>query len=379
VTADIVAALRLSGAKPLGRFDERWLDLLDRHQLTLIFGEVCRDQLPAQVRRRIERRLAANRLRLAKLRREYEAIAEVVGKHVLLKGFSHGTDFLPHPDLRPQYDLDILAADVDAAYEAVRGLGFEPAVGSEGYSTDHRLPLVRKTGWRWRGDFFDPEIPPIVEIHHRFWDPDTEEVALRGLEGFWARREGSRLALADRFGYAALHLLRHLLRGSVKLMHAYELAYFLDRRQDEEFWMNWSEIHSPELRRAEALASRLAAGWFMPRVPDAIQREIAALPAPVLAWFEQYGDRPREDKSEVWLHLELIDGLGAKARVLRRRFFPLTAPGPLEGQYDDAAAGGGLGRMWRYAKHVAARAAHHAATLLKAIPAGLLWSARRSN
>ena len=40
----------------------------------------------------------------------------------------------------------------------------------EDFPTDHLPALIRKTGWEWRGDFFDPEIPTAIELHHRFWN-----------------------------------------------------------------------------------------------------------------------------------------------------------------------------------------------------------------
>ena len=37
------------------------------------------------------------------------------------------------------------------------------------------------TGWQWRGDLLSiRKIPPVIELHFRFWDPDSERA-------FWRR------------------------------------------------------------------------------------------------------------------------------------------------------------------------------------------------
>src|SRR5437763_566929 len=82
---------------------------------------------------------------------------------------------------------------------------------------------------------------------------------------FWSRRveqklDGrSYLALdpADALGYAALHLLRHVLRGEGRAANLYEVAYFLNQDAgDDDFWTRWRDLHGPELRRLQALCFR---------------------------------------------------------------------------------------------------------------------------
>ena len=105
--------------------------------------------------------------------------------------------------------------------------------------------LIRKTGWEWRGDFFDVEIPFSVELHFRFWNDAVERLPAPGTEEFWRRRSRLRLAdveldvlcLPDALAYAGLHFLRHVLRGDTIAFHAYEIARFLDARaEDDRFW-----------------------------------------------------------------------------------------------------------------------------------------------
>src|SRR5262249_42916052 len=128
------------------------------------------------------------------------------------------------PERRVQYDLDIYTppADVHRASEVLLPLGFEPIEGMGDSPTDHLPALIRKTGWQWGGDFFDPEIPVAVELHYQFWNELFEALPAPGVEEFWKRRVPFRVAgmeldalgPQDAFGFAALHLLRHLVRGS---------------------------------------------------------------------------------------------------------------------------------------------------------------------
>jgi hypothetical protein len=48
--------------------------------------------------------------------------------------------------------------------------------------------MIRRTGWRWRGDYFDPEQPYSIELHFRFWNPAAECISVDGLDDLWRRR-----------------------------------------------------------------------------------------------------------------------------------------------------------------------------------------------
>ena len=200
--------------------------------------------MPEFVRRRTESNFEANSRRFAKLKQEYFQIAGRLRSlgidHILLKGFLQAPRFVPSPLLRAQYDLDLLCspAEVQRAHQALVELGFESMGGKRRLRADHLPPLARKTGWLWKGDYFDPEIPPVVELHFRLWDPATERFQVDGLEEFRDRRilapfEGQLVPGfrdADQLGYAALHVLRHLLRGDLKPCHVYELAFFMENQ-----------------------------------------------------------------------------------------------------------------------------------------------------
>jgi hypothetical protein len=167
------------------------------------------------------------------------------------------------------YDIDLFVPpeSLAPARETLASLGYEPIAGTSRFPADHVPPMIRKTGWQWNGDYFEPGIPPCVDLHFRFWDQDTEGFPAPGVENFWARRiqqDGLPvLGRADRLAYSALHLLRHVFRGTPRPYHVYEIAYFLDTlAADDSFWNSWREIHPPALRRLEAIAFRLARAWF---------------------------------------------------------------------------------------------------------------------
>lgn len=292
------------------------LDFLDRNQLTLIFGNAC--EVPA-LRQRLDRNLQGNRLRLKRLHTEYEAIAAALERagveHVVLKGFSHGVDFLPDPTLRAHYDLDLLVPpdQLEAARRAISGLGFETPHPQHGRPIDHAAPMVRKTDWQWRNDYFDPNIPAVVELHYRTWDAETE--------GF----QIPELTAHNRFRYAAAHALRHLLRGNLKAFHIYELAYFLHQGGE-----------TSDIGPHQAIICDLAQRWFSCDLPDPANKAVAALPIAVRNWLEHYWASPiaaqfRPNKDELWLHFELVSPRAARWRIARRRLFPSRLPDPLHG------------------------------------------------
>ncbi len=347
----------------------RWLD---RERMTPLFGHVCRGRLPDDVDRRIEANLRANRRRLERLRQEYVAIADVLETanvpHRVLKGFSHGPPFVPAPDLRPQYDLDILVAPerLAAAISALRALGFETAAQREAAPADHAAPLVRRTGWQWRGDYFDADIPTVVELHHRLWDPETEGFVIEALADPAFEPGGSPV-------YAAAHALRHLLRGSLTTLHVYELAHWLEHGGGEE--------PKGGVDPALVVVFELAGRWFGCATPDWHERRTAALPAPMRAWLARYAASPlvrqfRPNKDELWLHLELVSDRRTRLRVARRRLLPMRPPGALEGQYERTRPTliTRLRRALRYAAYAGSRLEFHVASVARTAAEAARWS-----
>lgn len=401
--AAVLAALRLENpcVEPLAELPEsewkRTLAFCDRQQLTLLLAALDPSILPAGVQARVSGNLAAAAARAARMDREFSQIAarleEAGVEFLLLKGASHAAGMWPDPRMRVRNDIDLYAPlpSLETARETLLALGYEPLSEMNGFPTDHLPVMIRKTGWQWRGDFFDPEVPPAVDLHFRFWDEATERIAVPGLDDFWRRR--TRVSLngraipvlhpADMAGYAALHLLRHLLRGSLRVYHVYELAWFLDAHaNDDAFWDEWRTLHPPEMRRAEAVSFLLAKTWFGGRVPPAIASE--ELDPNVHLWMERHAAAPVEalfnpNKDELWLHLALLDSPRDRWRVVRRRLVPLRPPGPVdsvcvpESQMTPRLR---VRRKLKYAAYAAARAWHHARALPPVLRQGAFWLAR---
>jgi len=352
--------------------------------------------LPEPVRRRIERNLLDNTQRCARLQKDIfeicDALEAASASYVILKGLTQWPRYVSDPRLRVQYDLDLFCPpdSIDDARDAVLRLGYDPVEGFEEFPIDHLPTLIRKGSFRWRGNYFDPEAPMSVDIHFRYWDEDTERIAVPGLDCFWSRRTGHAvdgrtvpaLHPADALAYASLHFLRHVLRGSLRLCHAYELAYFLHASAgDGAFWAEWRSLHKPGLRSLEAVAFHFAASWFSCCVAPEAEDEIRQLPDDVRSWFEDYAASPveslfRPNKNELWLHLSLLGADGDKRSVLLRRLLPSrlpTGPGLSHIAESEVTSRMRWSARLAYFRHVCSRAVHHLSALFPALTEGLRW------
>jgi hypothetical protein len=343
---------------------EEWQDALrwtDSAHLTLEIARRHGGAFPTPIQERLTSNLANNAARTKKLEEALEEIGAAFRRsgvqYVVLKGFAHWPNAGDASLSRAQYDLDFYCrpAQMTAASAALRRLGYQPVPGFDKVALDHLPVMVRPSQWKWRGDYFDPEFPVMVDLHFRLWDEGTERIRAHGTEAFWERRtEGGRadfrfpaLAPVDLIAYASLHLLRHLLRGDLRPFHVYDIAWFLHTRAaDEAFWREWDAAHDHSVRRLQFVIFRLAERWFGCRLPEAVQQGIARLPRSTQRWFEVYSSAPleaefRPNKSELWLHFSLLDNTRDRAAVFLQRLVPSRLPP----------------RSWR---HTLARLAYHA-------------------
>jgi hypothetical protein len=255
---------------------------------------------------------------------------------MVLKGFSqwpHYCDDLRH---RPQYDLDLYCPPdaIEPALEAIQSLGYEPFGRKSRTATDHLPPLIRMTGWRPDGDYYNTELPLTIELHFRFWDEATERFGVDSAGGFWEGRvkrdirgvSVPTLNAYDGLSYATWHLVRHLVRGDVRAYHVYELAHFLQRTADDDlFWRHWRRRKSSTL--VEAIAFQLAVDWFECPVHPVVQELCQELPASVRRWFDLFAFSPLKalehpNKDELFLQWCLVKGWRARLQIAKQRLLP---------------------------------------------------------
>jgi hypothetical protein len=264
---------------------------------------------------------------------------------VLLKGFTHEVDSGIDPDRRYQSDLDFLCLpeDIDRARAALQQTGYGEH-GSVDLSDNHARPLVKPFTWQWRGDYYDPDLPISVELHHTLWSKGRDRIRVPDIRSFWNRRTAltidgraiPALAEPDRVAFAALHVLRHILRNNASPAHVFELARMLTRRADDEaFWNRWTEAHDAPFRALQAIAFQFAAQWFGCRLSPTADQECRALPEPVQAWFRSYAFSPlvnlvEPNKDALWLHLALLPRKRDRIAVAARKLIPLHLPRPTE-------------------------------------------------
>ena len=375
--------------------DAAWRNLLpltDRSQLTLPLGTNGPGSLPQWVRARIERDLSNNAIRYERTMQAYREVERALTsrgiRFAVLKGFAQWPLYCDDLRARPQYDLDLYCpeSDIEAAYLAIVALGYEPFRQKPGTPIDHLSPLIRKTGWRSRGDYYDPEMPLTIELHFRFWDRGTEGFDVQGADTFWERRRVREIAgmaipaldPADALSYTAWHLIRHLLRGDLRAYHVYELAHFLHRTAAHDaFWQDWRATRASPF--VEAMAFRLAAEWFQCRT-NPIAGELArSLPPSVERWFTLFKFSPlyaveRPNKDELFLHFALVQDFRDRLKIAKRRLFPFRF-NPVV--VDAHVPSPGPGLRWKRralgAWFMGKRMSYHARTILPVFRNALRW------
>ena len=348
----IIAVLKLlqfgtPSTENLYRLDEgEWQKFLcwcDARQLTMLLPYVCGGSLPPPIAENILDKTNRYAIRFERLKASLFEITDAFQaanlEFVLLKGLSHAPDMTPDALLRAQGDIDLWlrGSSVYEAAAVLRGLGYGSMRDSK---SRHLGPMARPNTWRWQGDLFDPDMPISVELHYELWSAKAEHVEVPQLDSFWARRTvrdfaGHNIPVLcqeDLLGFAALHLLLHLLHGDLPLQRAWEIAQFLETHADDDrFWNNWSTTHDSQLRQIEAAMYCLVGQWFGCRLSQSVSTEIFTLDDKLKAWLADLWLAPlisqwRPNKREVWLHLTLVKTRKDQVKILLRRLFPLSLP-----------------------------------------------------
>ena len=352
--------------------DERWramLETADRNQSTPCLPPSGPQWFQEAVAER-NGKVQLRRPRVMETYRDAAAALERSGvEFVLIKGLSHEADAAWAPGQRAQNDIDLLVRPgaMEAAEAALLAAGFVFHPGAE-LSDNHGRPLLKPHSWQWRGDYFDPELPVSIELHHTIWSDSRDRLPVGGATIFWDRCEefpmGGRVFQdADRLGIATLHLLRHILRNNLRLAHAFEVSRMM-RHLDAAAWKRW-EHHSAELRQLESIAMKFASVWFGAPLPGAARVSWESLPRTVHRWMEAHAFAPVDNlespnKQVLWLHLALLPRWQDRVAVARRRLLPRL---PSREQAADP------GHLW-------ARGRYHAVALARLIGSGARSTAR---
>ena len=398
----VLSGLQLSGARTQGLrelTDASWHELLafcDLAHLTLPLVMACQDAAPGWVVARAHANLADNRVRVEKIASAYAEIARCFAdsrvKHLVMKGFAQ--DSVQPLEYRLQSDLDLYCPPeyIPAARAALESLGYQSDRTLAKYPADHVPEMTRRRGWQWRGNAYDPEMPPSVDLHFCFWNSATNRLPIWSLSDFWSRRIERQgrgftfpaLCTIDNLAYNALHIVRDLQRGDWVLHHVYELACFLHgHAEDEAFWQSWSQCHDDSLRSLQAISFWLARDWFNPRLPAVASRETAYLPHPVEQWLNRFGKAPLQgmfypNKHGVWLHLALLHSRRDQVFILSRSLLPFRLPA-VGAPGQDATKTRRRRTLWpsqryaRYVLHVVFRVAFHLQTLPATLWHGFCW------
>jgi hypothetical protein len=404
----VLASLNFSAPVPSALSaisSEKWpatLKSCDGAGLTIPLYLRCSGNLPVEIRGQIANKLKNNVARWSRLKSTYAEISSALEangiKFAVLKGFSQWPLFAGDPRHRSQFDIDLLLEryNLDRAAAVAASLGYEPAVpAGRRPVVDHFPTLIRKTGWVWQDDYFDPDIPFSLELHFRCWDAETEGFGPLNLEEIFRGRLVERrceeitfqsLNEVDSLLYASLHALRHLLRGNLRASHIYEIAWFLHRQScADEFWRAWRESSSAELREQQAICFALAKSWFAPTLHPIVEQSVSSLASPVRRWLSRYSLSPltkssESHKHEIWLHWSLLGSTRKRLSVLRRRLIPVRMPGPVSAVHlkpQQLTFKIRLKARCTYLRYFCRRLRHHFASLLPTSVSAAVWFGSR--
>ncbi len=406
--AGLLDALQLEGANSealLVLDDTEWrrlLEFCDLAHLALPLSQVKLAGFPAWVVDRLEQNIRDNAARFERTKAAYIEAATAMGRaaasHVVLKGFAQVPDYVKEPGLRSQSDIDVYCPreHIEKAQAALMKIGYRPD-GAADLNSDHLPGLIRQGKWKWQGNAYDPEMPPGIELHFCLWNPRVSLIEIPEVERFWEHRVRRRMgnmefcALhpVDQLGYLALHILRGVLTGDWVVHHVLELATFLhNRTRDVEFWSQWHEMHSANLRGLEALAFGLARNWFSCALPEVVRVEVDRLPPGQQRWLRRFGGAPlevmfRHNKDGRLLQLLLTRSRTSRQSVLRKAMFPSRVPGPnapaVRIRYRRAVPGTNRNTPVLYARFLARKAVANAAANIAFLLHGAnLWFSTRA-
>ena len=390
----IVSALRFRNASAeklssLSNLEwEEALTYADLSHLTLPLGLKWMNCLPEWVRERVNKNLSDNCKRVELIKAAYREIRATFDSanvdHVVLKGFAQCPDYAPDLNIRFQSDIDVYCPEecLSRAADALRGLGY--AAIPTGPTADHFPAMVRRGNWEWRGNPYDPEMPPSIELHHRLWNRRMMRFGPCEFEKVWSRRSIRNLddltfpALhpVDNLGFSALQVLRDLLNHGLYAHKAYELAYFLHQKSsDQTFWREWNLMHTDDWRKSQAVSFCLAEACFGCDLPQQVKNQIGTVPKTIRAWMTRNAQASltthrSTHKDALWVHLSLVHSVRDKLAIL----FRISPPDPqrvISASRNVPGSSSSSQGFWQYAYYCLKRLPHHAGLIPRALYCGL--------
>ena len=371
-----------------------WLDDsgLALELLALTERASATDVLPRWVAEDLRVRLTNNRQRLSQMKREFDtlncALEQAGVEFAVLKGFSLTPAYVPHVDLRSQYDYDYLVAprSFETAEQVLETTGLRRRNSNE-ESPSAALFAADAFDCSAQGEeWYGPRIPRRVELHFRLWAHDREAIHLQtpndALERkIYATRVGMRfpvLADEDALIFQCLHAFHHILDYWCRPSCFLEIARFLNGRSADKGF--WSSIRSridghQHLHEIAAFVFRLASGLFQASIPagfalDETSRRSRALDL----WVRRYGldwclACFPGSKLSLFVHREFVDNR-EWSKVLRDRLLPVHRPAVVaEARSPDLRSN--LRVAWQQCWFGMARVRHHVAGL-----AAYTWNLR---
>lgn len=288
---------------------DRTLRWLDDTGLALYFLQRLKDTgvadvLPALVLSGLERRLTANRKRVAHMARQFEFLNarfnESGVRYAVVKGLSLVPQYCPDASLRHQGDLDYLVDDqsLPIAQRVLVKAGYGL---SSSYSSSEFKYLLPSMGTAPSDEEqYEAQAPYAVELHRDIWDSDAYMVPLphslflldRATTHQWSVFAFPVLPDEDAFLLQVLHACHHLFDYWIRMSWLWEMGFFLTRRaSDTSLWSRIEERvgESTVLREFVVVVTELAAKVFSAPIPATVRVWGQRIRPATRVWIENYG------------------------------------------------------------------------------------------
>lgn len=286
----------------------RALHWLDDSGLAFYFLQRAKERdvsglIPGWVRIQLETNFTLNRQRTDDLWIRFRSInaafADAGIPFAVIKGFSLPPQYCASCALRYQGDLDYLIEEksLPAAQDILTALGYSRKSSRSRQEAIFLSPYA--TAPHLDGRQYSPHAAYAVELHFDMWDAGlhglcrlpklfrVEEARTQGLN------DESFPALNDEDGFLlqVLHACHHLFTHWIRMSSLLEIAYFLERRADDQgLWSRFEQKVGPDatLREFVVIVVEMAMKLFCCCVPDLVLGWSKGVRAEVRLWLDQY-------------------------------------------------------------------------------------------